>query len=883
MGQTSTLAQRIQIRIGLVTSVVIVAVTLLAYQFSIGNMQRDALVNLLTFVNLRSTHDSAAFVQAQKNTYLLRDEYLRRLALAAKEDPVKEFNDWFVRYPDGLIRVRPERDDFKNLPSIYIRASVSLTPEVRRNVMVAFRLLREWGPALTQNYYSAYIDLPAISLIMYSPYVNWGKEADPTTNNFDYPPVQNSAPIKNPQPKNQWTEVYFDDKARISMASTITPADLRGEWVGTVSQDVAVDELVKRTVNEQMPGTYNLILDGAGHLLAHPERMDAIAKAGGNLDVRSLNDPVLNGIVEVALKAGAQPQVAESPDGNFFLGLSRIQGPDWYLVTVFPKALLQERAFHAAQVILIGGLVTLLLELALLAWIIRRQVAEPLARLSQAADSVAKGDPEVELDTSRNDELGRLAVNFNHMATRVRERDEALSGRAQELEHEVAERRLSEQRMQHMATHDSLTGLANRALLSDRLNQALAAAERNAHVIAVLFIDLDHFKLINDTLGHDVGDAVLRQIAAKISKLLRKSDTLSRLGGDEFVLLLPEVLRKEDAVLVAEKIIAALSQPIAVSGSNFTITPSIGISCYPDDGGDGETLLKHADIAMYRAKDGGRNAYQCYTADMGLRASEVMPMEAAIRNALERGELELYFQPKVSAVERTVVAAEALVRWNRPAHGLVTPAGFIAFAEARGHLMQAIDRYVLRHAIKALAHWKKLGLEVPLAVNLSANQFARLELVTEVSHLLEQSGVDGSLLTLEVTEGVFLSDDTLAADNMVALRQMGVQISIDDFGTGFSSLAYLHRFPVDELKIDKSFVNKIRMAEKDSALVKAIIGIGQDMGLQVVAEGVETAEQADFLAERGCNMLQGYYFYLPMPEEKFLEVMRGQPSQALPQ
>jgi EAL domain-containing protein (putative c-di-GMP-specific phosphodiesterase class I) len=334
---------------------------------------------------------------------------------------------------------------------------------------------------------------------------------------------------------------------------------------------------------------------------------------------------------------------------------------------------------------------------------------------------------------------------------------------------------------------------------------------------------------------------------------------------------------------VAEKIIAALSQPIAVSGSNFTITPSIGISCYPDDGGDGETLLKHADIAMYRAKDGGRNAYQCYTADMGLRASEVMPMEAAIRNALERGELELYFQPKVSAVERTVVAAEALVRWNRPAHGLVTPSGFIAFAEARGHLMQAIDRYVLRHAIKALAHWKKLGLEVPLAVNLSANQFARLELVTEVSHLLEQSGVDGSLLTLEVTEGVFLSDDTLAADNMVALRQMGVQISIDDFGTGFSSLAYLHRFPVDELKIDKSFVNKIRMAEKDSALVKAIIGIGQDMGLQVVAEGVETAEQADFLAERGCNMLQGYYFYLPMPEEKFLEVMRGQPSQALPQ
>jgi EAL domain-containing protein (putative c-di-GMP-specific phosphodiesterase class I) len=329
-------------------------------------------------------------------------------------------------------------------------------------------------------------------------------------------------------------------------------------------------------------------------------------------------------------------------------------------------------------------------------------------------------------------------------------------------------------------------------------------------------------------------------------------------------------------MLVAQKIISALEVAIEVSDTSFTVTPSIGISCFPDDGQDAETLLKHADIAMYRAKENGRNAYQCYTADMGLRAREVMPMEAAIRDALERGELELYFQPQVDAASHAIVAAEALVRWNRPAHGLVGPAGFIAFAEARSHLMRAIDRYVLRRACEHLQRWEKSGGAVPLAVNLSASQFARPELVTEVAQLLQQFGVEGRLLTLEVTEGVLLADDGLAADNMIALRQMGVQISIDDFGTGFSSLSYLLRFPVDELKIDKSFVSKIGHADKDASLVRAIIGMGHDLHLKVVAEGVETLEQANFLAERGCNLLQGYYFFMPMPEQRFLELLRTQ-------
>jgi diguanylate cyclase (GGDEF)-like protein len=873
MATPSTLAHRIQLQIGLVIAAVIMGVTLLAYQFSIAGMRQDALNNLRTFVSLRSGQESGDFEEAQKNTAALRDEYLKRLAAMGQADPQAEYTRWFARYPDGVVRVRQERDDFKHLPSIYVRAPVTITPEIRRQVVVAFGLLREWGPVLTLNFYSAYIDLPGVALIMYSPSVNWGKEADRSTNNFDYPPVQNSLPLKNPARKPMWTEVYFDDKARIWMVSNIIPADQGLQWVGTVSQDVSVDELVKRTVNEQLPGSYNLILDGSGRLLAHPERMAEIQRAGGNLELQRLSDPVLGGIVKVAQQAGKEPEVGESPDGDYFLGMSRIRGPDWHLVTVYPKALLQERARASARVILLGGMAGLVLELALLAWIIRRQVAAPLTRLSQAADAVAMGNLGVQLDTSENHELGRLARNFTRMATSVRERDEALTARARELEHEVAERRLSEQRMQQMATHDALTGLANRTLLSDRLNQALASAQRSAHTIAVLFIDLDHFKQINDTLGHDIGDAALCQIADKISLLLRKSDTLCRLGGDEFVLLLPAISHNDDAVLVAQKIISTLAQPIEVSGSSFTITPSIGISAYPDHGRDAETLLKNADIAMYRAKDQGRNGYQCYTDDMGLRASEALPMEAAIRDALDHGELELYFQPKVCARTRTVVSAEALLRWNRPGHGLVGPAGFIAFAEARNHLMHAIDSFVLRRACQHLAAWGRAGHALPLAVNLSANQFARADLVSELQWLLTHYALDGQCLTLEVTEGVLLTDSNRAAENMIALRGMGVQISIDDFGTGFSSLSYLHRFPVDELKIDRTFVSKISQGDKDTSLVKAIIGIGQDLQLKVVAEGVETRAQADYLTEQGCDVLQGFLFHLPMQEQQLLQLL----------
>ena len=870
-----SLSLRIQVQIGLAIAVVIACGTFLTFRQTLQTIHAETLDALQSAVATRAGYESQPFLDAQNNTAALRDEYLRRLEQPANLRYLTDFETWFARSADGLTRVRPALDDHKRLPSIYIRSEIEQTPEVKRNVMFAFDLLREWGPVLTQKYYSAYIDLPGISLIMFSPSVNWGKEADATTNNMDYPPVQNSSPAKNPARHNSWTEIYFDDKAAIWMLSTITPIDRHRDWLGTASQDIAVDELLKRTANEFSPGTYNMILDESGALLAHPDLMEKIRKSSGNLKISTLGDPLLSGFAKEAAMLRGAAQVRESPDGEYFLGVSRIQGPNWYFVTVYPKALLKSKAYASIEGIVLTGLVALLVELILLAWIIRRQVAAPLGELNQAAASIATGNLDVNIDIRGGDELNQLGNSFSNMSARLRERDLALKHRASELEHEVAVRLASEQRMLHMATHDTLTGLANRALLQDRLQQAVISAERNGAFVAVLFIDLDHFKNINDTLGHDMGDNVLKRVTHTMTQLLRKSDTLCRFGGDEFVLLLPLITHPDDAVLIASKFLEALAQTIDIGGVKFSLTSSIGISIFPTDGADGETLMRNADIAMYRAKESGRNGYQCYTAEMGLRAGDTLRLEAAIREAIAQEEFVVYFQPKVLASDHRVVAAEALVRWNRPGHGLLAPFAFLPFAQER-KLMDGIDNYVLHATCRHMAQWQQQGVPlVPVAVNLSAGQFAQSGFADQITRLLNDCQLAPHWLQLEITESVLLHESGVVAENLTALRELGVRMSIDDFGTGYSSLSYLHRFPIDELKIDKSFVQTIASSEDDSPLIRAIIGIARDLKMTLVAEGVETAEQAEYLRLQGCDELQGYFFYRPMPESQFLAVLKA--------
>lgn len=438
---------------------------------------------------------------------------------------------------------------------------------------------------------------------------------------------------------------------------------------------------------------------------------------------------------------------------------------------------------------------------------------------------------------------------------------------------DVTEREQQQARIVYMATHDALTGLPNRSLLHDRIAQAIAAGQRLGHQVGVIFIDLDRFKTINDSLGHSRGDELLQQAGQRLDRLLRKMDTLGRLGGDEFLVVLPILKQQSDGELVAEKILALFEEPFKLADQILSITPSLGLAFYPSDGDTPEALIKNADTAMYRAKARGRNTWQAYSAEMSAEASDLLRIENDLRRALENNELRLHYQPKIRIPDKMLIGAEALVRWQRPEFGLVFPDKFIPVAEERG-LMTLLSAWVMREACRQLSVWREAGFTlVPIAVNLDAAQFSRSTLPEEIKALLDEFGLAASLLHLELTESALLLDEVQVRDNLTQLRAMGLAVAVDDFGTGFSSLSYLRRFPLDTLKIDRSFIQGLGTDDGDSALVSAIIGIGHTLGLVVVAEGVETEAQLAFLGLEMCDEAQGYLFSKPVPPEKFIEFL----------
>jgi diguanylate cyclase (GGDEF)-like protein/PAS domain S-box-containing protein len=430
---------------------------------------------------------------------------------------------------------------------------------------------------------------------------------------------------------------------------------------------------------------------------------------------------------------------------------------------------------------------------------------------------------------------------------------------------DVAQRKRYEQELTQMANHDALTGLANRALLLDRLTQAVSYARRASRWVAVLFFDLDRFKNINDSLGHDAGDQVLVEVAARLSACVRSGDTVARLGGDEFVVVLADVARGEEVAAVAQKLADALAQPMHVFGHEITPVASFGISLYPKDGADSQALLKNADAAMYSAKKLGGAQFQFYALDMNLRTLDRLKLEAALRHAVERDEFELHYQPQLDLASGAIEGVEALVRWRRPGHGLVPPADFIPVAEETGLIIPLGD-WVLRAACAQQVAWREAGVgDLRVAVNLSARQFKQHDLVHSVVQALHHTGCAAARLELEITESVLMEHPDAATLIMQQLSDMGVQLSIDDFGSGYSSLAYLKRFPIHSLKIDRAFVHDISTDDDDAAIASAIIALAHSMKLTVIAEGVETEQQLAFLRREQCDQVQGYYFSRPLP------------------
>jgi diguanylate cyclase (GGDEF)-like protein/PAS domain S-box-containing protein len=518
-------------------------------------------------------------------------------------------------------------------------------------------------------------------------------------------------------------------------------------------------------------------------------------------------------------------------------------------------------------------------------WSCKEAIGHPLAEVFQIIDGIThKPAPNPMVMAIRENRTVGLTANcilvrrdgyecaIEDSAAPIHDRNGEVTG-AVIVFHDVSKARAMVLEMSHLAHHDILTDLPNRSLFSDRLTQAISLARRNRYQLAVLFLDLDGFKHINDSLGHGIGDKLLQAVAERLSAGVRKSDTVSRQGGDEFVILLPEVAHAADAAISAAKIIAELKDALIIGEHRLRVTVSIGISTFPDNGEDAETLIKNADTAMYHAKQSGRDNFQFFRPDMSLRAVERQSLEGQLRYALERRELLLYYQPKINLKTRAITSVEALVRWQHPERGLLLPGQFLTIAEDTGMIV-AIGQWVLREACRQTREWLDAGLlAVPVAVNISSLEFGNEQFSDGIQVALKNSRLDPKYLELELTESVLMRHAESATSALEKLKAIGVRLAVDDFGTGYSSLSYLTRFPIDTLKLDQSFVHDISSSEDDAIVVSAVITMGNSLRHTVVAEGVETLEQLSFLQAHGCEEGQGYYFSRPVAAPQFAKLL----------
>lgn len=500
--------------------------------------------------------------------------------------------------------------------------------------------------------------------------------------------------------------------------------------------------------------------------------------------------------------------------------------------------------------VLVGIIVSALVGLGLGTLLTRR-----LKKLEQATRRMGQGDMEVTVEIQGHDEIGRLAEVFNEMSANLRSQFLEL----QQIQHELA----------FQAHHDPLSGLPNRTLFDLRCGQALETARQEGRQVALLFMDLDHFKNINDSYGHQVGDCVLREVAARLTLVLKDRYLIARLGGDEFCVLMENLADEQQPVTLAQQILEALVEPMGCEHHEFFLSSSIGICFFPADGGDATTLLRNADTAMYRAKAAGRAGYCMYSREQTTTLRERVTMESRLRRSIERGELRLHYQPQIDFGTNTAVGVEALARWTSPEFGLVKPEKFIPIAEESG-LIMPMGEWILFDACAQMQQWRaeNLGLQ-RMAVNLSALQIQRGDIVDLVRRALDHTGLPANYLELEITEGYILQETERAMETLQQLRDLGVSIAIDDFGTGFSSLSYLHRLPIDRLKIDKSFVQEIGSISKAAQVAEAVVNLGRTMGLTVIGEGVEQEHHAAALKSWGCHEGQGF-LYSPAVEPGLL-------------
>jgi len=620
------------------------------------------------------------------------------------------------------------------------------------------------------------------------------------------------------------------------------------------------------------------------------QTFDRIFRTAPHIPILILCAAADEGIAKTAVQRGAQDYLVKHRLDAYLLPKALHCMLDR---AVIAEALLEEKA--RAEMALnsirdavmssdLAGTVTYLNAVAeqMTGWPRHEAIGHPVEEVFRIVDS-ATGEPALNplSRAAHNNETVCLTPNYvlvrrdgveaaiEDSAAPIHDRSGRVTG-ALMVFRDVSATRASSIRLSNLAQHDSLTGAPNRTVFNDRLTQAITLAQRHGNKLAVLFLDLDRFKHISDTLGHDVGDRLLQSVAQRLRGCVRSWDTVSRQGADEFVILLAEVAHAQDAALSAEKMLLTLSTPYRIDQHNLSLDASIGIVIYPDDGTDTETLLRNADFAMYQAKDRGRNNYQFFDSDMTRRALERQSLEDGLRYAIDRQQLVLFYQPIVDLRTRAILGAEALVRWRHPQRGLIAPAQFMPIAEESGFIV-SIGQWVLRAACQQLRIWQHAGLPaMRIAVNISATELRDKSFVDGVRAVLVDTGVAPHHLELELTETFLTPDSTAAAAVLHALRELGVKLALDDFGTGYSSLSHLKRFPIDTLKIDQAFVRDIASNASDGVILGLVIGMGRSLNMRVIAEGVETPEELAALLEHGCTEGQGHYFGTAMPAAEII-------------
>jgi len=541
--------------------------------------------------------------------------------------------------------------------------------------------------------------------------------------------------------------------------------------------------------------------------------------------------------------------------------------PDLRLFAVLPEAELLQASSRLATVVAAITLISVVLTGTWLFLALHYLVISPLQRLERRSREIGRGRLDIDNTLDGKDEIGALASALQEMVHNLKR---------------------SNEQIRYIAYHDDLTGLPNRAMFQEYLNHVIADARRCDKQFALLFLDIDDFKRVNDTLGHQAGDRLLQEITDRLAQCLRRADyvaridtrgeadeLLARLGGDEFVILLPDLKDAHAASSLATRLITALAEPLAIDDHEFYISASIGITLYPSDGKDADELVKNADIAMYHAKEQGKNDYQYYLESMNVLAHERLALENKLRRALENDELRLHYQPQVDVVSGAIVGLEALLRWHHPVEGCIPPGLFMPVAEETG-LILAVGEWVINEACRQSSAWLKAGLATPpIAVNLSGLQFGKQDLPGLIHTALARHGLNARQIEVEITESVIMSQPQHAVKELSAIRDQGVSIALDDFGTGYSSFSYLHRFPIDTLKIDRSFIHEIGGKEENAEIVAAIIAMAHILKLRVVAEGIEDVTQYALLSERGCDVMQGFLFSRPLPAEQVPQLLKN--------